>query len=59
MLLKWLITFGILFFLYRTFFAGPSLGSGKRPPSRVDDHSNSSNNDSTDEGEYIDYEEVD
>jgi len=52
MLLKWLITIGIAYFIYRYFIKPPSSqnlhSDGREDQKRVEDE----------EGEYIDYEEV-
>ncbi len=51
-LLKWLITGIIIYFLYKRFFALP-------PPKGPDNNQNINRSQPDDEGDYIDYEEVD
>lgn len=53
-MLKLIITGIIVYFLYRVFFDRPSLGSGRSNPEK-----NIDNPQEEDEGEYIDYEEID
>lgn len=56
MLLKWLITGLILYFLYKTFFSDLSLPGPKRQKKNIE-HKQEQREEA--EGEYIDYEEVD
>jgi len=52
MILKWLITGFIVITVYRWFIKPQMVGTSQKKQSKVD-------NDNSDEGEYIDYEEVD
>ena len=54
-LLKWLVTGSIVYFLYKRFF--PSLPA--QGPNASNDNIQKPDHNETDEGEYIDYEEVD
>jgi len=53
-MLKLIITGLLVYFFYRVFFDRPGLGSGRRNPDR-----NIETPQEEDEGEYIDYEEID
>lgn len=56
MLLKWIITAAIVYFLYKTFFSSGGLPGPKRErDGQLDRERPREEN----EGEYIDYEEVD
>ncbi|MCO6475456.1 MAG: hypothetical protein J5I94_02490 [Phaeodactylibacter sp.] len=62
MLLKWLFTGLIIYALYKYFFGPNALGSGKNEPERrnIDPEPPPRQQPAADEeGEYIDYEEVD
>ncbi|MEN0002859.1 MAG: hypothetical protein AAF798_01900 [Bacteroidota bacterium] len=50
MLLKWLLVGGVIYFIYR-FYIAPLAIEGQQPPSPGKDQKD-------DEGEFIDYEEV-
>jgi hypothetical protein len=54
MLFKWLIVGGAIYFIYRFFIARPAIDQQAPDPS-----SPAHGQDDDDEGEYIDYEEVD
>ena len=54
MLLKWLIVGGAIYFIYRFFIARPAIDQQKQDPPQPQP-----TQDNDDEGEYIDYEEVD
>ena len=54
MLLKWIITAAIVYFLYKTFFSPGGLPGPKR-----EHHIDRERPGEKDEGEYIDYEEID
>jgi len=58
MLLKWIITAAIVYFLYKTFFPGGLLPGARQDQKRPIDQDGEKGGE-TDEGEYIDYEEVD
>ena len=58
MLLKWLITATIIYFIYKRYFALPLPEKKDRHISQNKPNPTSKEKDS-DEGEYIDYEEVD
>ncbi|MEM8527211.1 MAG: hypothetical protein AAGG68_21400 [Bacteroidota bacterium] len=53
MIIKWLLTASIVFFVYRWFIQPKMVGTSKKEQRKVDDRDDSV------EGEYIDYEEVD
>ena len=58
-MLKLLITGFLIYFVYRYFIAPPALdNSSRRDPIDSDPHWTKSSDD-TDDGDYIDYEEVD
>ena len=52
-MLKLIVTALLVYFLYRTFFTKPSIGSPREEERNIDTPVEE------DEGEYIDYEEVD
>lgn len=53
MIIKWLVTASIIFFMYRWFIQPKMVDTSQKENRKVDDRSDSV------EGEYIDYEEVD
>ena len=53
MILKWLVTGAIVFFVYIWFIQPKMVGTSQKENRKVEDQNNST------EGEYIDYEEVD
>ncbi|HMQ48308.1 MAG TPA: hypothetical protein PKA00_12845 [Saprospiraceae bacterium] len=60
-MIKWLMTGLIIYAIYKFFFAGPALSSGdqrdrKRPIE--DNHTSKQKDKSVNDGDYIDYEEV-
>ncbi len=58
MLLKWVITTAIVYFLYKTFFGSNFLpGPGRKRDRHIEREQEKEMK--PDEGEYIDYEEVD
>ncbi len=54
-MIKWLLTIGIIYLIYRQVMAAPGLNRGEQQPPLK----NNSSVGTKDEGEYIDYEEVD
>jgi len=53
MILKWLVTASIVFFVYRWFIQPKMVGTSQKEKRKVEDQEDST------KGEYIDYEEVD
>ncbi|MCI5080373.1 MAG: hypothetical protein MRY78_01705 [Saprospiraceae bacterium] len=60
-MLKLLILGGIIYFIYRFYIAPPSIGKGKQQGKVKQDARNDKAHEQhdDDDGEYIDYEEVD
>lgn len=55
MILKWLIVSLIVYFIYRNFIAAPRIDKGKNQEQQQIRHDKETQ---ADDGEYIDYEEV-
>ncbi|MEL7119621.1 MAG: hypothetical protein AAFO07_09275 [Bacteroidota bacterium] len=56
--MKYIIAGIIIYFLYKRFFTTPSLNKGRGEKDQADDRSNNYSKDNN-QGEFIDYEEVD
>ncbi len=60
MLLKWVITAAIVYFLYKAFFTSSLLpGPGRTRDRHLEREREKEKEMEADQGEYIDYEEVD
>jgi hypothetical protein len=58
-MLKLLVTGLMVYLLYRYFFGANAIGSGQREEEKNIHHRSNANKQQDDDGDYIDYEEVD